>query len=151
VTTLRRMRWWDIDAALPIEREVFPDPWSAGTFWSELARVPETRHYVVAETEGRLVGYAGLFAAGHQADVQTVAVAPGHQGAGLGAALVEELLVEAARRDSHEVLLEVRADNGAARRLYERLGFERIGVRRGYYQPGRVDAIVMRRRPSDYP
>lgn len=146
--TVRRMRWWDIEAALLLERDLFADPWSAGTFWSELAGVPETRYYVVAERAGRLVGYGGLFAAGHRADVQTVAVARDQQGHGLGAALLQELLDEAARRGASEVLLEVRADNDGAMRLYERHGFERIGVRRGYYQPGRVDAIVMRRRRS---
>jgi ribosomal-protein-alanine N-acetyltransferase len=143
------MRWWDIPAALRIEREVFADPWSEGAFWSELAGVPETRYYVVAEDEGRLVGYAGLFAAGHQADVQTVAVAADQRGRGLGAQLLRDLLAEAERRDAGEVLLEVRADNEPAQRLYRRLGFERIGVRRGYYQPGPVDALVMRRRRSD--
>ncbi|MGZ4632709.1 MAG: ribosomal protein S18-alanine N-acetyltransferase, partial [Actinomycetes bacterium] len=102
--------------------------------------------YVVAESGGHLVGYAGLFAAGHQADVQTLAVARDHQGRGLGAVLLQVLLDEADRRDASEVLLEVRADNDSAMRLYERFGFERIGVRRGYYQPGRVDAVVMRRR-----
>jgi ribosomal-protein-alanine N-acetyltransferase len=143
---LRRMRWWDVPSALLLEREVFPDPWTEGTFWSELAGVPETRHYLLAERAGRLVGYAGLFAAGHQADVQTVAVARTEQGHGLGARLLQALLDEATRRGVGEVLLEVRADNSRAQRLYERFGFERIGVRRGYYQPGPVDGIVMRRR-----
>jgi ribosomal-protein-alanine N-acetyltransferase len=144
--TLRPMRWWDVPAALTIESALFPDPWSEGTFWSELAGVPETRHYVVAERDGELVGYAGLFATRHTADVQTIAVAGHRQGAGLGAMLLTALLDEARRRAVAEVLLEVRADNATAARLYARFGFERIGVRRGYYQPGRVDAVVMRRR-----
>jgi [ribosomal protein S18]-alanine N-acetyltransferase len=143
---LRRMRWWDVPVALTIERLLFPDPWTEGTFWSELAGVPETRHYVVAESHGELVGYAGLFATRHSADVQTLAVAAHRQGEGLGGLLLTALLEEARRREAGEVLLEVRADNGAAAGLYARFGFERIGVRRGYYQPGRVDAVVMRLR-----
>jgi [ribosomal protein S18]-alanine N-acetyltransferase len=142
------MRWWDIPAALAIERALFPDPWSEGTFWSELAGVPETRHYVIAESGGELVGYGGLFATRHTADVQTLAVAAHQQGGGLGALLLTALLDEAHRRGADEVLLEVRDDNAAATRLYTRFGFERIGVRRGYYQPGRIDAIVMRLRPG---
>jgi ribosomal-protein-alanine N-acetyltransferase len=149
--TLRRMRWWDIPAALDIERSLFPDPWTEPTFWSELAGVPETRHYVVAESRSAVVGYAGLFATRHEADVQTVAVATDQQGRGIGAVLVRELLDEARRRGVGEVLLEVRADNESAQRLYERFGFERIAVRRGYYQPGPVDAVVMRRRSSTAP
>ena len=147
--TLRPMRWWDVPAALAIERELFPDPWTEGTFWSELAGVPETRHYMVFESAGELIGYAGLFATRHTADVQTLAVAARRQGEGLGALLLTALLDEAQRRGAGEVLLEERADNETAARLYTRFGFERIGVRRGYYQPGPVDAIVMRRRPRD--
>jgi ribosomal-protein-alanine N-acetyltransferase len=142
------MRWWDVPAALAIERELFPDPWTQGTFWAELAGVPETRHYVVIESDGELIGYAGLFATRHTADVQTLAVAGDRQGEGLGALLLTALLDEVRRRGASEVLLEVRADNETAAGLYARFGFERIGVRRGYYQPGRVDAIVMRLRPG---
>jgi len=149
--SLRPMRWWDVPAALEIERTLFPDPWTEGTFWSELAGVPETRHYVAAETAGGLVGYAGLFATRHTADVQTLAVAPGQQGAGLGARLLTALLDEARHRGVGEVLLDVRADNEVAARLYVRFGFERIAVRRGYYQPGRVDAVVMRLRLHTLP
>jgi ribosomal-protein-alanine N-acetyltransferase len=147
--SLRPMRWWDIELLVPLERELFaPDPWSAEGFWSELAGVPDTRYYVVAEDAGTIVGYAGLMVSGGEGDVQTVAVRPSAQGRGVGARLLTELLDEAARRDCHAVLLEVRVDNQPAQRLYERFGFERIGVRRGYYQPGNTDAVVMRRRLS---
>lgn len=143
---LRRMRWWDIEAAHRIETELFPDAWSVETFWSELAHVPETRHYLVADLDGQVVGYAGLVCTGFQADVQTVAVAPAQQGTGLGARLLDALLEEARRRKAGEVLLEVRADNEAAQALYARAGFERIGLRRGYYPPDGTDAYVLRRR-----
>ena len=146
VTTLRRMRWWDVPTAHRIETEIFPDPWSVETFWSELAHVPETRHYLVAEQDGVVVGYAGLVCTGAQADVQTLAVAAGQQGRGLGGELLRALLAEARRRGATEVLLEVRAENTVAQRLYARHGFERIGVRRGYYRPGGTDAHVLRRR-----
>jgi [ribosomal protein S18]-alanine N-acetyltransferase len=63
---------------------------------------------------------------------------------GLGARLLEALLAEAERRGQRRVLLEVRSDNGPAQRLYERYGFTRSAVRRGYY-PGGVDAWVMER------
>jgi ribosomal-protein-alanine N-acetyltransferase len=146
MTTLRPMRWWDLEAAVILERELFADAWSPETFWAELAGVPETRHYLVAEDGAQLVGYAGLFATRHQADVQTIAVAPGQQGSGLGGVLLEALIGEAVRRGCAELLLEVRVDNAPARRLYERFGFEQISVRRGYYQPGGVDGLVLRRR-----
>jgi [ribosomal protein S18]-alanine N-acetyltransferase len=148
---LRPMRWWDVDAAHRIETDLFPDPWSVETFWSELAHVPETRHYLVAEAGGAVVGYAGLVVTGREADVQTLAVARDRQGGGLGGVLLRALLDEARRRAAGEVLLEVRAENTAAQALYARHGFERIGVRRGYYQPGRTDAYVLRLRLGSRP
>ncbi len=146
---LREMRWWDIDAVLALEHELFPDDaWSPGMFWSELAdaRHPAaTRHYVVAVSgDGRIVGYAGLAAVAGTGDVQTIAVAREQWGTGLGARLLGELLRQATAFECREVLLEVRVDNTRAQRLYERFGFEPIGLRRGYYQPGNVDALVMR-------
>ncbi|MBD0745564.1 ribosomal-protein-alanine N-acetyltransferase RimI [Streptomyces sp. CBMA152] len=154
---LREMRWWDIAPVLALEHDLFPeDAWSAGMFWSELAhaRGPgATRRYVVAETvsdsgsaagEGRIVGYAGLAAAGGLGDVQTIAAARDQWGTGLGARLLTDLLKHATAFECDEVLLEVRVDNTRAQKLYERFGFEPIGFRRGYYQPGNVDALVMR-------
>ncbi|WP_326665410.1 ribosomal protein S18-alanine N-acetyltransferase [Streptomyces canus] len=145
---LREMRWWDIDSVLELEKDLFPeDAWSRGMFWSELAHsrgAEATRRYVVAEEGGRLVGYAGLASAGELADVQTIAVARDHWGTGLGSVLLTELLRAATAFECAEVMLECRIDNVRAQKLYERFGFEAIGFRRGYYQPGNVDALVMR-------
>ncbi|MFJ2648746.1 ribosomal protein S18-alanine N-acetyltransferase [Streptomyces sp. NPDC087420] len=142
------MRWWDIEPVLALEHDLFPeDAWSPGMFWSELAhaRGPgATRRYVVAETGGRIVGYAGLAAAGGLGDVQTIAAARDQWGTGLGSRLLTDLLQHASAAECEEVLLEVRVDNIRAQKLYERFGFEPIGFRRGYYQPGNVDALVMR-------
>ncbi|MET9876112.1 ribosomal protein S18-alanine N-acetyltransferase [Actinacidiphila glaucinigra] len=146
---MREMRWWDLDPVMELEHGLFPDDaWSRGMFWSELAdaRHPSaTRYYVVAEDgTGRVVGYAGLAAVAGTGDVQTIAVATDQWGTGLGARLLAELLRRATAFECHEVLLEVRVDNVRAQRLYARFGFEPIGFRRGYYQPGNVDALVMR-------
>jgi ribosomal-protein-alanine N-acetyltransferase len=148
---LREMRWWDIDEALALERAVFPeDAWTPGMLWSELAhaRGPyATRRYVVAEDPGAgdaLVGYGGLAAVDGTGDIQTLGVLPSHQGTGLGARLLTALLSAATDFECREVLLEVRVDNTPAQRLYGRFGFAPIGLRRGYYQPGNVDALVMR-------
>ncbi len=142
---VRRMRWWDIEPVMVLERELFGgDAWSEAMFWSELAQ-PDTRWYVVAEDDGVIVGYAGLCAYPDEAYVQTIAVASRAQGRGVGATLLRLLLDEAERRGDHVVLLEVRADNDRAQRLYERFGFARVGLRRGYYQPSGADAVIMRR------
>ena len=146
MVSLERFRWWHVDEVLPLERQLFqPEPWTAHHFWSELGQTA-TRHYLVAVDDERVVGYAGLCDYPDECFVQTVGVDPAHQGRGVGALLLDALLGEAARRGHKPVLLEVRADNEVAQRLYERRGFRRTGVRRGYY-PGGVDALVLTRAP----
>jgi ribosomal-protein-alanine N-acetyltransferase len=142
---LTRMRWWHIDDVLPLEEDLFVDDrWTARTYWSELAQL-ETRHYLVAVDGQAVVGYAGLCDYPDEAFVQTIAVARQAQGNRLGSRLLQALLDEAAGRGQRRVLLEVRADNARAIALYERFGFRRTGVRRGYYQPSGTDAFVMTR------
>jgi ribosomal-protein-alanine N-acetyltransferase len=148
---LRPMRWWDVEAVHALERSLFPhDAWSQELFWSELAGVPDSRWYVVAERGDdaagpAVVGYAGLFAVPPEADVQTVAVAAPEQGRGLGRRLLHALLGEARRRGCTSLVLEVAADNEPARALYAGEGFETLARRSRYYPDG-TDALVMRRR-----
>ena len=146
--TLRRLRWWDIDACLELEHELFTDDaWSPELFWSELAQ-HESRHYLVAVDDsagdgGAVVGYAGLAVADDEGYVQTLGVVGTHQRRGIGAQLLAALVDEAADRGARRIGLEVRTDNVAAQKLYRRFGFAPVGVRRGYYQPSGADALVM--------
>ncbi|MDT0329058.1 ribosomal protein S18-alanine N-acetyltransferase [Nocardiopsis sp. DSM 44743] len=142
--TLRPMTADDVDAVMALERALFPaDAWTEGMLRDELAEVA-TRHYIVAVTdEGGPVGYAGLRFVPPEGDVQTMAVAASAWGRGIGGALLTGLLDQAARRGVTHMFLEVRSDNPRAQKLYGRFGFERIGVRHGYYNG--ADALVMRR------
>jgi [ribosomal protein S18]-alanine N-acetyltransferase len=163
---LRPMTPADLADVLALEHELFPeDPWTAEMFAGEVAQPAGSRRYLIAEAPaadpggsgaaaGReaaagpvMAGYAGLMfiPGGAQADVLTIAVRPACWGQGIGSALLGALLAAARDRDCTEVFLEVRADNPRAHGLYRRRGFEDIGVRRGYYQPSGVDAIVMRK------
>ena len=142
---LRPMRWWDLPALDRLEGQLFTNPWSPEVFWSELAGVPSSKWCVVAVQNGVIVGYAVLRTMPPEADVQTVAVDPAAQGEGLGAQLLDALLVEATRRECSQVFLEVRADNLPAQRLYVSRGFEQLSIRHNYYGPNQ-DALVMRRR-----
>ncbi|HET7802511.1 MAG TPA: ribosomal protein S18-alanine N-acetyltransferase [Humibacillus xanthopallidus] len=143
--TLRELEWTDLATLAAMERELFADDaWSEQTWWAELAGRPR-RDYVVAVADGDVVGYAGLDVSGDVADVMTVATAPTQQRKGIGRLLLDDLVHRAASRGCEALILEVRSDNDAARNLYERGGFEVISVRRRYYQPGDVDALVMRR------
>ncbi len=134
-------------AILALERELFPDDaWTPEMFAAEFAQSDSRRLYLVAEDGDALIGYAGMmFTGGPQADVLTLAVDPAYWGQGAGTALLCALVHEAGRRGHTEVMLEVRKDNPRARGLYLRHGFTEVGIRRGYYQPSGVDAVVMRK------
>jgi ribosomal-protein-alanine N-acetyltransferase len=139
------MRLADIPAVMVLEEELFaPDTWTAAMYREELADT-RTRHYLVAEDDGAVVGYAGLIAYDDEAHVATIGVTGSRQGEGIGAQLLDALLAEADRRRSPVVLLEVRVDNELAQGLYRRRGFAEIGRRRRYYQPSGTDAVIMRR------
>ncbi len=143
--TLRPMTEADLDAVVELEQAVFgEEAWTRQMLAGELEQQPASRHYLVAEEDGRIAGYAGLLGVGWQGDVLTLAVATDRWGHGIGSALLEALLAEAERRGCTEVFLEVRTDNSRAQRLYQRFDFAPIGIRRGYYQPSGADALVMR-------
>jgi [ribosomal protein S18]-alanine N-acetyltransferase len=144
---LRAMAGADMPRIMTLEQELFPeDAWTPEMFAAELAQPASRRLYLVAEESGAVTGYAGMmFTGGPEADVVTLAVDPARWGRGTGTALLSALVAEAARRGCTDVLLEVREDNPRARQLYLRQGFTEIGIRRGYYQPSGVDAVVMRK------
>ncbi|WP_241095532.1 MULTISPECIES: ribosomal protein S18-alanine N-acetyltransferase [unclassified Leucobacter] len=145
---LRDVTLADLDVLAAMEAELF-----AGEAWSrDLVRDEITgkhRRYLALEdaATGQIAGYAGLLAVGTEGDVQTIAVAPEYQGQGAGRRLMLELLAAARECGVRELFLEVRADNPVARTLYTSLGFAEIGLRPGYYQPGAIDAVVMRLSP----
>ena len=142
---LREARWTDVALLAALEADLFAhDAWSEPTWWAELAGRPR-RDYVVLDDGTGVVAYAGLDHGGDVADVMTVAVAPRAQGLGLGRRLLEELEARAVARGAGFVMLEVRADNAAALALYAGSGYVVLHTRRRYYQPGDVDALVMRK------
>ncbi|HEY8473905.1 MAG TPA: ribosomal protein S18-alanine N-acetyltransferase [Natronosporangium sp.] len=142
---LERLRPRDIDELLPIEADLFgPERWTAGMFRSELEN---GYYYLVArDDDGSVLGYAGLAVIPpDEAWVNNIAVRRDAQRRGVGRALLEALLAEAARHRVRRVLLEVAVDNAPAQKLYAQYGFEPISVRKRYYQPSNKDALVMMR------
>ena len=142
---MRDLHWSDLPALVALETELFPDDaWSEPTWWAELAARPRRSYVVAHDRDGALVGYGGLDLGGEVADVMTMAVAPAALGRGVGRQLLEELVARARADHAAYLMLEVRADNEPARNLYAATGFETLTVRRRYYQPGDVDAHVLR-------
>ena len=135
-----------IDALMPFEREMFgTEAWTRGSYRAELADT-RSRYYLAAEgAAGELLGWAGVLVLGESAEILTVGVVPAGRRQGTARRLVAALLAEAVRRGAVEAFLEVRVDNAAARALYAGEGFTEIGLRRGYYDAGRVDAVTMRK------
>jgi ribosomal-protein-alanine acetyltransferase len=150
----RAMTNFDLGAVLEIEKELFPDPWNLAQFKEELAGVPKTRIYFVAElaTAQKVVGFAGLYCpgGGADADIQTISVSAQYQGNGIGQGLLDLLINAAIERAAPTIFLEVRAENEQARALYAKNGFNQISIRKNYYQNAqphnkRSDAIIMQK------
>jgi [ribosomal protein S18]-alanine N-acetyltransferase len=141
---IERFRWWHVAEVLPIEEDLFgAEKWSAAMFWNELA---QRHHYLVALDGEDVLGYAGLAVVdSDESWVQNIAVRRAAQHKGIGRALLEALLAEAARRGVRKTLLEVAVDNQPAQKLYAAYDFEPVSIRRGYYQPSNTDALVMMR------
>ncbi|GAA1714856.1 hypothetical protein GCM10009809_08820 [Isoptericola hypogeus] len=152
---LRPLRSTDFDRVLQLERVLFgAGAWTFGMLADELAALG--RWYVVAEPTGPdavavygpgpkpVVGYAGLWFDGDVAQIMTIGVDPAYQRHGVGRELLRALVERSRNLRAGAVLLEVRVDNDAALGLYEKAGFERIGLRRRYYQPEDKDAFTMR-------
>jgi ribosomal-protein-alanine N-acetyltransferase len=132
----------DLDAVEEIERASYATPWSRAMFAAEL-RKPGSLALGAYGEAGELLGYAIASRYVDAWHVMNVAVAPAHRRRGVATALLERLFALTAADPRHGYTLEVRVSNAAAIRLYERLGFRRRGLRRGYYTDNREDALIM--------
>ncbi|GIQ67379.1 ribosomal-protein-alanine acetyltransferase [Xylanibacillus composti] len=138
----RSMRLDDIPCVCEIENEAFTTPWSAEAFRNELTQ-NHYAHYVVLEHEGRLAGYGGLWLIVDEAHITNVAVKAEFRGRGWGEKLMIRLKETALFLGAKRMTLEVRVSNLRAKRLYEKLGFYGVGIRKEYYTDNREDALIM--------
>jgi [ribosomal protein S18]-alanine N-acetyltransferase len=138
---IRRLDLVDLSAIEAIEQRAYPTPWSRSMFASELAK-PTSICLGAFEGED-LVGYVINSRYVDAWHVMNVAVEPEHRGRGIATALLERLFDVTRDDERRGYTLEVRVSNDHAIRLYEKLGFERRGIRRGYYTDNREDALIM--------
>ncbi|MDJ0954635.1 MAG: ribosomal protein S18-alanine N-acetyltransferase [Acidimicrobiia bacterium] len=143
----RPMTFADIPDVIVLERATYPQPWSEAIFRDELSQ--PNRVYVVAESEGEMVGFAGLMLIEDDAHVTTLAVKTGARKSGLGTRLMLELIAAGLGRGARNLTLEVRATNEGAQRLYQRFGMVSVGVRKHYYRDD--DAVIMWATDIDQP
>jgi ribosomal-protein-alanine N-acetyltransferase len=139
---LTRMRRRHLRRVLAIEGQVYPRPWSASLFLSELAQ-RSARTYLVAKADGDVVGYAGMMFMGDEAHVTNIAVDPAFHGRKAGTRLLLAIITEAIARGAEVISLEVRVSNQIAQSMYEKFGFSAVGIRKGYYVETNEDALIM--------
>jgi ribosomal-protein-alanine N-acetyltransferase len=136
------MRRADVDRVVAIERDAFSMPWSRGAFLYELEQNQAARCWV-ARDEGRIVGYLCLWEVAGEIHVTNLAVDRAERRRGIARFLLSEVLGAARRRGLRTVFLEVRPSNTGALSLYQHLGFQVVGRRKGYYYDTGEDALVM--------
>jgi ribosomal-protein-alanine N-acetyltransferase len=136
----------DLDEIMPLERQVFADPWTRRMYLSDLADNPLATYRVirpgVSATLPPILGWGGFWLLVDEAHIATVASHPQYRGCGLGQALMVALLDKARERGARVATLEVRASNLPGQKLYDKLGFDIVGTRRGYYRDGE-DGLIM--------
>jgi [ribosomal protein S18]-alanine N-acetyltransferase len=134
----------DLASVAAIERTAFSDPWSLRSFREALDSA--SVYFACARSDaGSVLGYVVAWFVADQGEIANIAVAPDQRGRGVGRALLDAALGEAAARGIGAVYLEVRDSNQRARELYASRGFEEVGRRRRYYRRPVEDAIVLRR------
>ena len=138
---IRQMSLDDLDEVCAIEDASFSIPWSRNSFTEALA--DESNFLFVCVVDGCVVGYVDTWCVLDEATITNIAVREDFRGRGIGAMLLKEALDEAGRRDISAVTLEVRKSNAPAIRLYEKFGFESVGIRPGYYEKPTEDAVIM--------
>jgi [ribosomal protein S18]-alanine N-acetyltransferase len=134
----------DLDQIMEVEFSAFSSPWLREMFIAEIEGPLSTS--VVGMDGEHLAGYATYRVIIDEAHLMNIAVHPHYRNMGMGRKFMLHVLADCKEQGADYIYLEVRESNRPARGLYGDLGFEVIGVRRGYYTDDREDAIVMAKR-----
>lgn len=134
----------DLDQLMAIELYSFPTPWKRGMYEHDLTENTHSRFYVIkrADTD-ELAAYIGSWFIADEVHIGTIATKREYRGWRLAEQLVAYTALQGLNEGMSYIILEVRVNNKPAIRLYERLGFERVGMRKGYYTDTGEDAILM--------
>lgn len=144
---IRRMTETDIPAAAELERKYFSVPWSEKSLRESLGQ--PSYLFLVAEEQGKIVGYAGMLKIQDEGDITNIVVEDACRGKGLGKALTEGLLEAGSECGIRAFTLEVRVSNAPAIHIYEQLGFVSAGIRKHFYEKPAEDALIMWKREPE--
>ena len=138
---VRRMTNADCVKTAQLEKEIFSQPWSEQGFLDALAM--EQNIFFVAEDDGEICGYIGMYQALDEGEITNVGVSQEKRNAGIGWELMQAALDAAKEQGIERVVLEVRVSNASAIHLYEKCGFANCGIRKGFYDFPKEDAYIM--------
>ena len=141
-----KMTGEDIEGVLEVEKTAFPIPWPRSSFEEELKNM--LAYYFVAKIEGKIVGYIGMWFVMDECHVTNIAVHAEYRRQKIASRLIEKMLEECKEHGTKYIELEVRMNNIAAQKLYEKYGFKEECVRKDYYKnpdQSRESAVIMTR------
>ncbi len=152
---LREITKADIATIVEIEQELFSDPWSPDIFYEELEQVGaffkqikgeniNCKHNYLLEYCGEIVGFFLGWAIYDEYSIMNIGVRKKYQKLGFASYLMHSLIEKSIELECFTIYLEVRISNLPAIKLYEKFNFERIGLRKKYYQNPEEDGIVMK-------
>lgn len=147
--TLRPGTADDLDQVVAIEAKSIPEPWARSHFEAEMVK-PFARFWVLTddETDSKVAGYIVFWLMVDGCSLLDVAVDPEFRGQGMGEKMLRAMINEVVRQEYARLVLEVRASNESALRLYKKVGFKETHRRTKFYSDGE-DAIVMELKTSD--
>ena len=137
----RRMNLDDVARVAELEKICFRTPWSYNSLKGELSN--SVAHYIVAVSDGLVVGYAGMWVMFEEAHMTNIAVDPDYRGQGIARRLIIKLMELALKLGGERMTLEVRENNHNAQRLYASLGFAYAGTRKHYYTDTGENALIL--------
>lgn len=124
-----------------IERQCFATPWTD----DQIRNSDDSTVFFLAKAEGKTVGYGGMYTVLDEGYVTNIGVLPAWRRKGIGAKIVKQLIDFSVEKHLDFLSLEVRVSNTAAITLYEKFGFERVGLRKNFYHAPKEDALIMTR------
>ena len=130
----------DLEDILKIENECFLEPWDKDAFMYDIEN-KNPLFIKLVDDDNNIIGYYDAWTAVDDADIGSIAIRKKYQGKGYGERLLKNLLTRCKKQGVKTVHLEVRIDNTKAKNLYEKLGFTKTRIRKGYYNG--IDAIEM--------
>lgn len=138
---IRKMQESDLDEVIEIEQVSFSMPWTKEAMADSLKN--ENNVYLVAEYAGKIAGYCGMWGIAGEGQINNVAVKQSYRGKGIASQMMQAFIEAGCKKNLMEFTLEVRESNTAAIRLYEKIGFQKEGIRKDFYDAPKENAVIM--------